>query len=84
MNSLGSAGGAVTAAAVGSNANNSRNKKYRTLNRIKGLFSVAAGVKSEQEALYDLPPQQLKNELLKKINSYQYEIEKYQKERLEF
>ena len=60
--------------------NSSRNKKYRTLNRIKGLFSVP-GVKSEQESLYDLPPQQLKNELLKKVNFIQHEIEKIQKER---
>lgn len=60
--------------------NSSRNKKYRTLNRIKGLFSVP-GVKTEQESLYDLPPQQLKNELLKKVNFIQHEIEKIQKER---
>lgn len=64
----------------GSTSSGSRNKKYRTLNRIKGLFSVP-GLKSEQESLYDLPPQQLKNELLKKINFIQHEMEKIQKER---
>lgn len=66
-----------------SSTSSSRNKKYRTLNRIKGLFTVP-GLKSEQESLYDLPPQQLKNELLKKISFIQHEMEKVQKERQVF
>jgi len=76
VNSMGSASNASSGG-----GSSSRAKKYRTLNRIKGLLSLTGGAKSEQESLYDLPPQQLKNELLKKINFCQYEIEKYQKER---
>lgn len=78
VNSMGSASNASSGG-----GSSSRAKKYRTLNRIKGLLSLTGGAKSEQESLYDLPPQQLKNELLKKINFCQYEIEKYQKERFD-
>ena len=55
-----------------------RQKKYRTLSRIKGLFAVG---KSEQDNLMELPPLQLRNELLKKMNLLQTEIEKQNKER---
>jgi hypothetical protein len=57
----------------------SRQKKYRTLNKIKGLF--LASVKSENDSMFELPPQQLKNELIKKISSIEIDLEKQQKER---
>lgn len=57
-----------------------RNKKYRTLNRIKGLFSAASAI-SKTDEINDLPPAQMKNDLIKKISSTQTEIEKQQKER---
>ena len=61
-----------------SNISNNRQKKYRTLNKIKGLFSAS---KNENDLLLELPPQQLKNELVKKINTVENEIEKHQKEK---
>lgn len=93
-----------------SSNNNSRQKKYRTLNRIKGLFiatssstmtgagsSVSSSSSStssssssstcsymtnnELNLVYDLPPQQLINELNKKIKNLSLDIEKQQKER---
>lgn len=56
-----------------------RQKKYRTISRLKGIFLLSGG-KPEND-LYSLPPQQLKKELLKKIDSLQAEIIKQQKER---
>lgn len=65
-----------------SNNNKSRLNKYRTLNRIKGLFLATTNSgKNNENDLYDLPPQQLKNELIKKINSLQLELDKQHKER---
>jgi hypothetical protein len=61
---------------ISNNAN--RQKKYRTLNKIKGLFSAS---KNENDLLLELPPQQLKNELIKKIKLTENEIEKQQKEK---
>jgi hypothetical protein len=64
----------------------SRQKKYRTINRLKGLF-ITSGLTSatnsskDLDSLNDLPPQQFKKELLKKIDSLQTEIVKQQKER---
>ena len=60
---------------------NSRQKKYRTLNRIKGLFLATSAMGKSENDIYDLPPQQLKNELLKKINQIQLDLEKQHKER---
>lgn len=57
-----------------------RQKKYRTLNRLKGLFTAAAAL-SKPEECNELPPAQLKNELVKKIVLTQNEIDKQQKER---
>ena len=52
-----------------STSSKSRHNKYRTLNRIKGLFVAAAtsavGAKSEMDILLDLPPHQFKNEIFK-------------------
>jgi formin-binding protein 1 len=64
-------------------ANNakSRQNKYRTLNRIKGLFLATSNSNKNENDLYDLPPQQLKNELIKKVNQIQLEIDKQHKER---
>jgi hypothetical protein len=59
----------------------SRQNKYRTLNRIKGLFLATSNSGKNENDLYDLPPQQLKNELIKKINLIQLEIDKQHKER---
>jgi hypothetical protein len=59
---------------------NARQKKYRTLSRIKGLFLTQN--RSESDALHDLPPHQLKNELAKKIANLNLDIEKQHKERL--
>ena len=80
MNSNSSATLSGHATTTSSSNLNSRQKKYRTLNRIKGLFTVQAANKAEN-GLYDLPPQQLKNELVKKMNQIQLELEKTQKER---
>ena len=67
------------------NSNNqavaNRQKKYRTLSRIKGLFVAQAGKVDQDSNLFELPPQQLKNELLKKMNALQAEIDKQTKER---
>lgn len=60
---------------------NSRQKKYRTLNRIKGLFLATSASGKNENDIYNLPPQQLKNELLKKINQIQLELDKQHKER---
>lgn len=50
------------------------------MSRIKGLF-LATSTKSEPDSLLDLPPEQFKNEIIKKISSIQAEIEKQKKER---
>lgn len=60
------------------NSQTSRQKKYRTISRLKGIFLLSG--KNEND-LYSLPPQQLKKELLKKIENLQIEIVKQQKER---
>jgi hypothetical protein len=60
-----------------------RQKKYRTLSKIKGLFLVSAKNESD-DYLFDLPPQQMKNELSKKMIVIQSDIEKQQKERYKF
>ena len=88
-------------------ATNGRYKKYRTLNRIKGLFlangvgvssapsmrSTANGgggghssrgaisIGANDSYLYELPPHQYKNELIKKMNQCDIEIGKQHKER---
>lgn len=54
-----------------------RQKKYRTLNRLKGLFTAVSSSSGSGE----VPPAQLKNELVKKIAFTQHEIDKQQKER---
>ncbi len=61
------------------NNHTSRQKKYRTISRLKGIFLLTGG--KQENDLYGLPPQQLKKELLKKIENLQSELVKQQKER---
>ena len=81
----------------GGGGGGNRQKKYRTINRLKGLlFTTGSGGSSSSTsttsggktvagdhdmALFELPPQQMKKELLKKIDSLQSEIGRKQKER---
>ena len=76
----GSAAGHYGVAAA-TQSGKSRQNKYRTLNRLKGLFLVTASATRNENDLYDLPPQQLKNELTKKITALQAELDKQHKER---
>lgn len=77
----------ILTSATSLNTNKNRQNKYRTLNRIKGLFLATSSLntlgqnKNSENDLFDLPPQQLKNELVKKISQIQIELDKHQKER---
>lgn len=86
----------------GGSNNNSRQKKYRTINRIKGLLFTTTALTMNHGAghnggsgsssshkngadfdsnLFDLPPQQMKKEVNKRIETISNEINTKQKER---
>ena len=82
----------------GNNGILNRQKKYRTINRLKGLLFTTGSSSSSSSStmsgggggknghdndmsMFELPPQQMKKELMKKIEALQTEINRKQKER---
>ncbi|RNA34224.1 formin-binding 1-like isoform X3 [Brachionus plicatilis] len=69
-----------SSSSISNNQTINRHKKYRTLNRIKGLFAAAGAITRPEDA-NELPPAQMKNDLVKKIAATHADIDKQQKER---
>jgi len=67
----------LSVSSLSSSSNTGRNNKYRTINRIRDLFTT----KTEMDSLYELPPQQQRKEITKKIEQLNADLSKEQKER---